>query len=211
MKKLVGLGAGGHAKSIIDIVQLGDEYELVGLLDPNPKLHGTDILGIPVLGGDEILPTLQNKYINHIFIGVGSVGNTQPRQNLYEQALLLGFQIATIIHPSAVISASSKIGQGTVIMAGAILNADAQIHENVIINTGAIVEHDCIIEAHTHIASGARLAGTVHVAEGVHVGAGATIRQNISVGSRAVVGAGAVVVKDVPSGITVVGIPASPL
>lgn len=211
MKKLVILGAGGHAKGIVDIIQLGNHYELIALLDPNSALHGTHVLGVPILGGDEQLSSLKGDGVTHVFIGLGSVGNAKPRQVLYEKALSLGFELATIIHPSAIIAASASIGRGTVLMAGSIVNADSCVDDNVIINTGAIIEHDNRIGAHAHVATGARLAGAVTVGQGAHIGAGATVKQNITIGSRAIVGAGAVVVKDVPTDVTVVGVPAIPL
>ena len=58
--RVIGLGAGGHAKSVIDALLLGDAYTIVGVLDPRDHLHGSEILGIPVLGADEKLPQLKN-------------------------------------------------------------------------------------------------------------------------------------------------------
>jgi UDP-perosamine 4-acetyltransferase len=208
MTSIIGIGAGGHAKVMLEILRLDPGCRLVGLLDRNRELWGKEIAGVPVLGGDELLDKLRAEGIHHAFIGVGSAGNSARRQKLYELALSHGFQVVPAIHPQAVISPSARIGAGVAIMAGAIINADAQIGDNVIINTGAIVEHDCSIGNHTHIATGALLAGGVHIGNGSHVGVGASVKQGMRIGRNAIVGAGAAVVKDVPENSVFAGVPA---
>lgn len=209
--RVVGLGAGGHAKVVIDILRLTGGVELIGLVDPKHELWNVVVAGVPVLGGDEMLNELSQDGVTHAFIGLGSIGNMQPRQQLYETAIDAGFRMISAIHPQSVVSPSVLLGQGPTIMAGAIINPDARLGDNVIVNTGAIVEHDCHINNHVHVASGARLASTVNVGNGVHIGAGATIIQEISIGEGAIVGAGATVIRDVAPWTVVVGVPAEPI
>lgn len=205
---IVGLGAGGHARSMVDLVRLLGRYELVGLLDENPRLHGTSVLGVPVLGNDGRLAELGTKGVRHSFLGVGSVGDANVRRRLFDQLLGLGFEVVSMIHPRAIVSPMATLGRGVSVLAGAIVNPAALLGDNVLVNTGAIVEHDNVIEEDAHIATGARLAGGVQVGRAAHIGIGATIREGVRVGARAIVGAGAVVVKDVPAGMVVVGVPA---
>ena len=207
-EKVVGLGAGGHAKVVLEIVKGHVHLKIVGMLDNNSDLHGKKLLGVPVLGDDELLPELLAKGVNRFFVGVGGVGNNQPRQRLFEFAVSLGMKPVSAIHSSAVISPSVTIGSGSVVMAGAIINASTKIGVNNIVNTGAILEHDCVLGDHVHVATGARLASSVTIGDGAHVGIGATIRQLINIGQGATIGAGSVVVKDVQPGSTVMGVPA---
>lgn len=209
--RVVGLGAGGHAKVIIEILQSDGQVELVGLLDSNPTMTGKRVLGVPVLGPDPMLERLVNQGVTHFFVGAGSTGHTSLRRRLHETATALGVIPLAAIHPQAVVSRSARLGPGCQLMAGAIVNAEATLGASVCVNTGAIVEHDCRVGNHAYIATGARLGGTVSVGEGAFVGAGATIRQSVAIGAGAIVGAGAVVVADVPAGETVVGVPAKPL
>lgn len=206
--KLIGIGAGGHAKAVMDIIRENSNYQLMGLLDADHKLHGKKIHDVPVMGDDTMLPQLQQLGITHFFMGVGGSGNNEPRKSLYKKALSFELLPLVLCHSRSVISPFAEIDVGTVVMPCAVINSDARIGQNVIINTGAIIEHDCIVENHVHIATGATLASTVTVLEGAHIGAGASIRQCLTIGKGAIVGAGAVVVKDVAPRSVVVGSPA---
>jgi sugar O-acyltransferase (sialic acid O-acetyltransferase NeuD family) len=208
VQKVVGLGAGGHAKVMIEALRATGSYEIAGLLDPNQELWNLTVLGVKVLGGDALLPELRRQGINQAFIGLGGADDAGPRRRLYQQALDQGFKIVSAVHPQATISPSAVTGHGFTIFAGAVVNAEARLGDNVTVNTGAIVEHDCQIGDHVHIATGSRLCSTVRVGSGAHIGAGATVRQNISIGEDSIVGAGAVVVKDVDPWTVVVGVPA---
>jgi UDP-perosamine 4-acetyltransferase len=208
MTRVVGLGAGGHAKVVIEILQLVGGYEFEGLLDPQKELHGSKVGGVLVLGDDSLLSELHSRGVRDAFIGLGTVGDTRLREQLFNKARSSGFQIVSSVHPAANLSKSAKVGHGVTVMAGATINASAQLGDNVIVNTAAVVEHDCVIGNHVHIATGARLSGGVIVNDGAHIGLGALIKQKIVVGRSAIVGVGAVVVKNVPADVTVVGVPA---
>ncbi len=209
--KVIGLGAGGHAKGVIEILGGDQSYEIVGLLTPNQESHPEQVFDVPVIGSDEMLPQLFREGVEHFFVGVGGVGNNQPRKKLFELAQSLNFSPVKVVHPQAIVSPSVIMGDGVTLMAGAIINAGTQLGSNVIINTGALIEHDCIIADHVHIATGAQLAGTVNVGEGAHIGIGAIVRQGITIGHHAIIGAGAVVVKDVSPDTVVIGVPAKPM
>jgi sugar O-acyltransferase (sialic acid O-acetyltransferase NeuD family) len=199
------LGAGGHARVLIDALRR--QAPLVGyaLLDADPKLWTTLIMDVPIIGGDEYLTRLDAEYF---IVGVGSTGSTAIRRRLFEQAIAAGLRPQSVIHDRALIAEGAMIGPGAQILAGAIVNTGAELGRNVLVNTGAIVEHDCRIEDHAHVATGARLAGGVQVGLGAHIGIGAVVRQNQIIGSGAIVGAGAVVVDDVAPHTTVAGVPA---
>ena len=207
MAEAIGIGAGGHAKVVVEIIQLVGQYQIAGLLDSDEKKLGSLVCGVKVLGDDSLLPQLFSKGMRHAFMSLGSLGG-QLRQELYEHARALGFEMISAVHPQAVVSRFARLGIGSTIMAAAIINPGTMIGENVIINSGAIVDHDCVIGDHVHVASGACLSGGVIVGGGSHIGAGAVVRQGISIGENSIVGAGAVVVRNVPDNVTVVGVPA---
>lgn len=207
--QVIGIGAGGHAKVLLDILLEQNQYFVVGLLDADSVSWGNSVFGVSILGGDSLLDELiAEKKITTFFLGVGAVKSLKHRRKLYEIAVNKGLIPIDVIHRSAQISSHALLGTGLSVMAGAIINASTRIGDNVIINTGSIIEHDCVIGSHVHIATGARLAGSVEIGDESMIGAGSVIRQGIKIGNRAIVGAGAVVVKDVPDNCLVVGNPA---
>lgn len=205
------LGGGGHTRVLIDCLQVSRSAQLYGVLDRDRTGWGQTLLGVPILGGDELLAEIVAKGVNCFAVGLGGIGDNRPRQRLFELGLFYRLEPLTVMHPMAICSRWAKVGAGSQLFPGSIVNAGAELGENVIVNSGAMVEHDCIIGSHSHVATGARLASTVRVGEGAHIGAGATVIQCITIGEGAIVGAGAAVVKDVPPYTVVVGVPAHPL
>lgn len=209
--RVLGLGAGGHAKVVLDILAAAGGFDVVGLLDPRRELWASEVYGVPVLGADELLDAHYDDGVRHVFVGLGSGSDTRPRRRLYELAVAQGFDVVSAVDPTAAVSPSVRIGRGVTIMPRAVVNADTLLGDDVIVNTGAIVEHDCRLGDHVHVASGATLASGVVVEDGAHVGAGATVIQGIRIGCGSVVGAGAVVVHDVDESAVVAGVPARKL
>lgn len=207
--RAIGIGAGGHAKVVLEILLQQKYCHIIGLLDAEAARWGKTLLGVPILGGDgELDKLIGSENITAFFIGVGAIKSLALRRKLYEYALGKGLTPLDIVHSSAHISSHATLGAGVTVMAASTVNASSSIGDNVIINTGAIVEHDCTIGNHVHIATGACLSGGVEIGDESMIGAGSVIRQGIHIGNRAVVGAGAVVVKDVPDDCVVVGNPA---
>jgi UDP-perosamine 4-acetyltransferase len=205
---IIGWGAGGHAKSVIDAVESMGGWEIVGLIDSDARRWGATVAGHHIIGGEDELKRLHAEGVRYAFVGVGGVGNNLPRMRVFQHLLQLGFELPSICHRTSRVSSSAEIGGGTVILAGAIVGAAVRLGEDVIVNTGAIVDHDCDIGGHSHISTGSRIGGSVRVGVAAHIGIGATIREGVSIGDHAIVGAGAVVLGDVPGGVTVVGVPA---
>lgn len=187
-------GASGHAKVIIDILRdMG--ITVLGAFDKNPALK--EVSGIPVLG-----PDVEQKLETPVII---SIGDNAIRRRVAEE---LKLTFGKAIHPSAIISPSASIAEGTVVMQGAIIQASANIGKHAIVNTGASIDHDCRIGDFAHISPGAVLSGNVQVGEGTHIGAGAVVIPNLKIGKWCKIGAGAVVIRDIPDGVTAVGNPA---
>jgi sugar O-acyltransferase (sialic acid O-acetyltransferase NeuD family) len=209
---MVVIGGGGHGRVVCEAISLQPAFEVRAVVDDDPQLRGTLVAGIPIVGAlAEELPRLFGQGVRHALIAVGSVSSNVSRAEIFARVKAMGFSFVNVVHPSAVVSASAKLGEGTVVLAGAVVGVGAMLGANVIMNTRAVVDHDCVIGDHVHIAPGAVLAGTVDVQDLAYIGAGATIKQGIRIGRAALVGLGAAVIRDVPDGAAVVGVPAYPL
>ena len=205
---IIGLGAGGHAAVVIDILRMARRWRFVRLLDANPRNRGTRVAGVPVIGDDSELTELRYQGIDHAFIGVGITPHTHVRRRLYCLLLDHDFTVASAIHPQSAISSTATLGPGLTVMAQAAINTGASLGANVVVNTGAIIEHDCVVEDHAFIAPGAVLTGAVHVEAGAVIGAGATVLPGVRIGAGSLIAAGAVVRADVEANVMVAGVPA---
>ncbi len=206
-KPVILLGAGGHAKVLLDIL-LEQNIEVVGIVEKDGADLSLDLYGVPVIGSDSDVqqyPPDKVELVN----GIGSIGATALRQKVYEKFKRQGYCFSQVIHPSAVVSRRAELGEGVQILAGAVVNIGVRIRDNSIINTNASVDHDCLIGAHVHIAPGVTLSGGVTVGDGSHIGTGASVVQGMEIGMNVIVGAGAAVIDNIEVGKTVYGIPAS--
>ncbi|MGH8533066.1 MAG: acetyltransferase [Gammaproteobacteria bacterium] len=198
-KPVYVLGAGGHAKVVVSTLQAAG-VTVTGLFDDDRGKWDRRVLGVPVLGALE-----QGSEVNDAAAVIG-IGDNGMRQRIAEQYDNLEW--LSIIHPSACVHASARLGRGTAVFAGAVIQPDARIGEHCIVNTLASVDHDCNIGAFVHIAPGAHLAGNVLVGEGVLIGLGSSVMPHVSIGARTVVGAGSAVVGNLPPDVTATGVPA---
>lgn len=187
-------GGSGHAKVISDLIYM--QGDTVGIVyDDNPE--GKEINGTKVKGATD------GRINELLMVAIGSNESRYLIVRRYPDAIY-----AKVIAPSAQISTSVQIDDGTVVMHGAIIQAESKIGKHCIINTGASVDHECIVGDFAHIAPHSTLCGNVHVGEGAFIGAGATVIPGIKIGKWATVAAGATVVSDVPDRAVVAGVPA---
>lgn len=206
---VVVLGAGGHAKVLIDaLLLLG--VEVIGATDPDPALAGKAILGVPVIGGDEMLARHKPGTVQ-LVNGLGGVRPHPARRQLFQRFKALGYAFTSVVHPAAVVARDVALGEGVQIMAGVIVQAGSRVGRDAIINTRASIDHDCLLGEHVHIAPGVVLSGGVAVGDDTHVGTSATVIQNVRIGRGCLIAAGATVIRDIPDGMAVAGIPAREL
>lgn len=183
-------GASGHGKVIKEIIEAcGGTVE--AFVDDNPAI--SELAGLPVrhsvAGADKVIV---------------SIGVNRTRKMIAQR---LNCEFGTAIHPSAVVSPSAKIGEGSVMMAGAVINAGAVIGKHCIINTGATVDHDVVLGDYVHVAPGVNISGATHIGEGTWIGVGSCVIQCLNIGSWCMIGAGSVVVNDIPDSVVAFGNP----
>ena len=196
------LGASGHGKVLAEIAELNGYSKVVFYDDAWP--NKTSLEAWPVEGGSTELLKSTFQYD----IVLVAIGNNEIRYQKYLQLQSVSAKMPALIHPSAIISRYSCIGDGSIVMAGAIVNPFVTIGSAVIVNTGATIDHDCNIRDGVHISPKASLAGNVEIEKLSWVGIGALVKQSIKIGKSVTVGAGSTVVKNIDDSLVVVGTPA---
>ena len=178
-EKILLIGGGGHCRSVIDVIELEDKYEIAGIVDKK-ELIGQEVLGYKVVGCDDDLEDFFGRY-KYAIVTVGQIKSNSLRVKLFDTLKNIGYELPTIISPLAYVSKHSKVEGGTVIMHHALVNADVQIGKNCIINTKALVEHDAIVKDNCHISTGAIINGGVLVEENSFIGSNATTKEYIEI------------------------------
>jgi sugar O-acyltransferase (sialic acid O-acetyltransferase NeuD family) len=204
IERLYIIGAGGHGKVAADCADAMGCFGDIKFLD-NAYPERQCLLDWDIVGKPDAVTDLSSGQNVRFFV---AIGDCQTRARVTEGILEEGATLATLIHPTAVVSSRADVGVGTLICANATVNVATKIGQGCIINTAATIDHDCTIVQYTHIAPGVNLAGAVLIDQRTFVGIGSAVAQGVTIGECCVIGAGAAVVNDIPSNTLAVGVPA---
>lgn len=188
MKPLLLIGCGGHARSLIELVESTGEWQIHGLVGL-PEQVGSRILGYPVIGCDDDLSTLKVECPAAV-LAIGQLQDSSPRVRLAKHLEQLGFQFPVLISPHAVVSPYAQLGPGTTLGHGVIVNASAVVGDHCIINSRALIEHDAQIGHYCHLSTGVLVNGGVQIGSDSFIGSGAMIREGLTLPPLTVIGAG---------------------
>ncbi len=188
MKKLLLVGAGGHSKSVIDVIENKNEWKIEGLVGRNLEV-GKKLLGYQVIATDDDLEKLRREFI-YAFIAIGQIKTSDPRRLVAEKLEYLSYKLPNIISPFSVRSQRSSIGFGNFIGHGVIINNSVDIKNHCIVNSKALLEHDVIVNSFCHISTGVILNGGVEIGEGSFIGSGTIVREGIKIPPHSIISAG---------------------
>lgn len=203
MKKIVIIGAGDGGHLVSQFVKEQDKLDIIGLIDDGDQLQGRTINGCKVIGKSTVL----KKFSKVGF--VISVGLNMPaRRKLFDKAIKAGLKPVNLIHRSAVIDKTAKVGKGVIVLANSVINPFAKLGNNLFIFTGVIIEHNVRVGDNVYFSPGVSLAGHVKVGDNTFFGINSCVIEGITIGSNVIVGAGSVVLEDIPDYTVVAGAPA---
>jgi len=205
---VIVIGSGGHAKVVIEILHALNNYTIIGVT--SNSLHKGDLFaGYNVLGEDSVLIEY-NPHKHLIAMGLGGYKNNILREKVYSYVKKMGFNFVNVIHPQAILSESTKLGEGVVIFPGVVINSEVIIGDNTIIATGSTIDHETAIGNHVLVSAGVTIGAYSKLHDNSLIALGAKVISGIDIGKNAVVAAGAVVISNVSENETVYGIPALP-
>lgn len=186
-KNIVLVGGGGHCVSVIDIIENGNDFNILGILDSN--IRENNILGYRILGDDNLIPELVDEN-TYFLITVGQIKNYSIRKNIAKNLIENNAKLATVISSLAYVSKHAHIEEGTVIMNHSVVNAKSKIGKNCIINTMSNIEHGVSIGDFCHISTCAVINGDSIIGSGTFIGSNATISNGISIKENSIISAG---------------------
>ncbi|HEY9314830.1 acetyltransferase [Williamsia sp.] len=205
MKPLILIGAGGLAREVAALLEDTQEYKPIGLLDDNLGLHGTDIAGLPVMGG---IRSVLDHVDTDLLVCTGS---GRSRCLIVDRLRRLGVdhvRYATVIAPDVRLPSDVSIGSGTIVMAGSVLTASVRIGRHAVLMPHAVCTHDDQLGDFVTLCAGVTLGGNVVVGDEAYLGMNSSVRQNSRVGTGAVLGMGSVLLTDLPDHEVWAGSPA---
>ena len=192
MKDIILIGAGGHCKSCIDVIELQKKYKIFGIID-NKKKIGSKILNYKIIGNDSYLSKL--KKCKNVHISIGQIKTSKNIKNIFEKLKKKNFKFPIIISPLAHVSKHAIIKEGTIIFHNSIINSNARVGHNTIINNQALIEHDAIIGNNCHISTSSVVNGGTVVGDGTFIGSKSSLKEKIVVGKNCIIGMGKIVKK----------------
>ena len=196
MKKIILVGAGGHAKSCIDVIESNSKYMVFGLVDNNYK-RIKNIFQYRVIGDDNDLEKIFLKYrIKYAHISIGLNKDLKKRRRIFLKLKKIGFKFPKIISKKSHISRHSDIGEGSIVMHNVVINSNVRIGMNCIINTNSLIEHDSVIGDHCHISTSSTINSTVSVGNNSFIGSGTIIKQCVSIGENSFINMGKKIFKN---------------
>lgn len=195
---LLLIGAGGHARACIDVIEQEGKFAVAGLVGVVDEV-GTRVLGYPVLGSDAELAKLLGEH-RQVLVTVGQIKTADLRIRLFELVEGSGCASPIVVSPRAYVSSHAVIGAGSIVMHGAVVNAGAVVGRNCIINSQSLVEHDVVVADHCHVATAAVINSGARIGAGTFVGSNSCVRQSLTIGERCVIGMGTRVLTDCEPG-----------
>jgi sugar O-acyltransferase (sialic acid O-acetyltransferase NeuD family) len=209
VRQLLLVGAGGLGREAAETVRainaVRPTWNLLGFLDDDPAKHGSMISGVRVLGPTEMVRDYPDA---QVLLCPVRPDNYVTRRILAERFSIDDGRYATIVHPTATVGTTCKIGAGCVLLAHVDLTTDVVVRRHVVMMPQVVLPHDVQIDDYATIGSGVRLGGACHIGEGAYLGSGCCLRERITVGQWAMVGMGSVVTHDIPSERLWAGVPA---
>ncbi len=206
MKNLLIIGAGGCGREVLqwakDINKISKKWNIKGFLDDNPQaLDG-------LICNYSVVDNIDSYHIENEDEFVCCVGNSATRKNIIDKLKNKGAIFTSIIHPTAIVADSARLGDSVILYPYSIISDNAYIGNGCIINMHSTIAHDSTIGAYCTISAHCDVTGMCHLGKGVFMGSGARIVPNAKVGNDVFICAGSTVMSKIKDGLKVIGTPA---
>jgi len=203
MKNLIIIGCGSHAAELVDYIEYINKYSVTmkynikGLIDNTHTHYDHYNYNYKFMGNvdDHIVDP-------NIFYLMG-IGNMAIRIKVFNEFKLKNAKFTGIIHPTALISDSAEIGEGTVISHHASIGPKAIIGSCNVINSRCTIGHDSIIGENNFLSPQFVLGGYAKIGNNNLLGTNSCVIPEIEIGNNNKIMAGMVITNNVHNDETV--------
>ena len=178
-KPILIIGAGGHAKSCLDIIENSKNFFVAGFVSKTHSLND-NIFGYKVLSNKDNFEYFFPK-IKNAAICIGQIKSSKKRESLYEKLKKIGFDLPVFFPTNAYVSKKAKIEEGTIIMNKCVINSNVIIGKCCIVNTSSVIEHDTKIGHFCHVSTSVTVNGGCDIGEGSFIGSGSVLRESLKI------------------------------
>ena len=209
MQKLVILGGSNAFWEIYELIKdinlVSKKFEIIGVLDDNPILHGVKYDNIKVNGSLDKAIDFDDDVM--FVFAVGSYSSRLERAVILKRLNIQKDRFVTLIHPSVKIFSNSIIKNGCIVHYGTV------IFNHTVINDFSVISANCVIASNNYLGKGSMFGSNVLTTRGVKIGAfcnigsSTNISENIEIEPGVQIGMGSLVLKDVKAGVFAFGNP----
>lgn len=177
-EQLLLIGGGGHCRACIDVIEQENKFKIFGILDDNLFHQNTrELLGYPILGGDDLIDVLISK-VSHAFIAIGQIKSANLRIKIYKKLKMVGYNLPIIVSPMAYIAKGVSIGEGSILMHQALVNTNVSIGKACILNSKALIEHDSRVGDFCHLSTASVINGSCDIGDKTFIGSNMVLKHN---------------------------------
>lgn len=190
---------------IHDLNRVKARHRIVGLLDDDPRRHGTEVGGVKVLGP---LDAALDYPDAQLVFGIGSHRSRMVRHMIIDRLKIPEDRFISLVHPAAKVYPSARVGPGCIVHSGVVVGNDVVLEGFNVVTFGALLGPYVHLGRFAMVTSLAIVLTRVTLGPAAFIGAGACLQDGIRIGPGALVGMASAVYRDVDPGAVVLGNPA---